>query len=362
MILVHICCAVDSHFFLQRLQKEYPSKKLVGFFYDPNIHPYSEYLLRLLDVKRSCDMLGIELIEGDYDYEAWIESVRGYEDEPEQGKRCKLCFDNRLNISAKKAVELGCKSVTTTLMMSPKKSIQQLQLAGELIEKNHDIEFLIVDFKKAGGTNKQFALAKKDRLYHQDYCGCIYALTKQRESQKRVADELFSPLSAQILPESIEEKIELYKKRMDLESKNIPYKIVRENFLNYRLFQAHLKVDKKIIPSHILPFSTIKRKFIKFKIEDNIQDIYFSNRENIRLISLFYYNKLSKQNYKNIKELIYNPPSFESELELKNQIVNTPYSLSTVLVIEDIEQMGRYELLLESKTYEDVKEILVNLG
>jgi len=49
-MLVHICCSVDSHYFLQKLQKEYPEEKLTGFFYDPNIHPYSEYYLRLLDV------------------------------------------------------------------------------------------------------------------------------------------------------------------------------------------------------------------------------------------------------------------------------------------------------------------------
>ncbi len=83
-MLVHICCAVDSHFFLQELQQMFPDEKLVGYFYDPNIHPYSEYQLRLLDVKRSCKMLDIELIEGDYNYEGWLESVRGFEDEPEK--------------------------------------------------------------------------------------------------------------------------------------------------------------------------------------------------------------------------------------------------------------------------------------
>ncbi|HGZ70984.1 MAG TPA: diacylglucosamine hydrolase like protein, partial [Nitratifractor sp.] len=72
-MLVHICCSVDSHYFLQKLQIEYPESKLIGFFYDPNIHPYSEYYLRLLDVERSCKLLDIELLEGPYDYSAWIE-------------------------------------------------------------------------------------------------------------------------------------------------------------------------------------------------------------------------------------------------------------------------------------------------
>ena len=68
-MLVHICCSVDSHFFLEKLQADYPEEKLTGFFYDPNIHPYSEYQLRLLDVERSCKKLGIDLLEGEYDYE-----------------------------------------------------------------------------------------------------------------------------------------------------------------------------------------------------------------------------------------------------------------------------------------------------
>ena len=78
-MLVHICCSVDSHYFLQKIQEQYPDEKLVGFFYDPNIHPYSEYKLRLLDVQYSCDLLGIELIEGEYDLESWMHTVKGLE-------------------------------------------------------------------------------------------------------------------------------------------------------------------------------------------------------------------------------------------------------------------------------------------
>ena len=95
-MLVHICCSVDSHFFLQKLQLLYPEESLVGYFYDPNIHPFSEYQLRLLDVKRSCEKLGIPLHEGEYNYKGWLEAVRGLEDEPEKGKGCSICLDNRL--------------------------------------------------------------------------------------------------------------------------------------------------------------------------------------------------------------------------------------------------------------------------
>ncbi|MFV0481507.1 MAG: epoxyqueuosine reductase QueH, partial [Campylobacteraceae bacterium] len=151
-MLVHICCSVDSHYFLQKLQKLYPDEKLIGFFYDPNIHPYSEYALRFLDVKRSCDKLKISLLEGEYDFDGWLNAVKGFEDEPEKGKRCVICFDNRLEVSAKKAKELGEKTLTTTLYMSPKKSYEQLNIAAKKIEKEFDLKVLMPDFRSGGGT------------------------------------------------------------------------------------------------------------------------------------------------------------------------------------------------------------------
>jgi len=359
LILVHICCSVDSHFFLQKLKKVYPHDELIGFFYDPNIHPYSEYYLRLQDVKRSCKKLGIKLIEGEYDFHNWLKCVRGYENEPEKGARCDICFDKRLEVSAKKARELGAEFLTTTLLTSPKKSIDQLKFSGEKIASKYDLRFLCVDFRVGGGTTEQFALAKKDKLYHQDYCGCIYALSKQRDYQDKLMDEMFSPISKQIQPESIEERINLYKKVYDLEEKDIKFEIVRESFLNYRLLRGFLRQNKEVIPAHIVPYSTTKRKFVKFKIEKNIKDIYFANRENIRLIKLSKYNQIINKNYKNIKELIYNTPSYEDEILLRNKIDFNIHSLSTILVVEDIEKLAKYELYLESKTYEDVKEYLV---
>ncbi|MBN2721897.1 MAG: epoxyqueuosine reductase QueH, partial [Campylobacterales bacterium] len=202
-MLVHICCAVDSHFFLQKLRSQFPDEKLIGFFYDPNIHPYSEYQLRLLDVKRSCRLLGIELIEGEYDTEGWLEAVRGLENEPEKGARCSVCFDNRFEVTAKKAHELGEKIFTSTLLTSPKKSLTQLKNSGDYLADKYNLAFIAPDYRSKQGTGEQNILAKQDKLYRQDYCGCLFGLTKQREYQDKLADELFSPVSKQVQPESI---------------------------------------------------------------------------------------------------------------------------------------------------------------
>jgi predicted adenine nucleotide alpha hydrolase (AANH) superfamily ATPase len=361
-MLVHICCAVDSHYFLQKLKSYYPDEELIGYFYDPNIHPYSEYQLRLLDVKRSCKKLGIKLIEGEYDYRGWLKAVRGYENEPEKGARCDLCFDNRLESTAKTASKMGIKQITTTLLTSPKKSIDQLKEAGDEIEKRYGVEFVAVDFRQKGGTQEQFGLARDEQLYHQDYCGCIYALTKQRDMQNRLADELFSPITKQIQPESIEDRIALYQKREELEEKGINYKIIREKFLNYRLLRGYISIDKEIVPSYILPYSTLKRKFLKTKIESKICNYFTTRHENIYILTLNEFNKLSNKNYENIQDILENPLNFDEELKIRNKITQNIYSLSPVIIVKDIQPNTKISLYLDAKTYQDTREHLVELG
>jgi len=359
-MLVHICCSVDSHYFLQKLQDEYPDEKLTGFFYDPNIHPYSEYYLRLLDVKRSCKMLGIALIEGEYDVEKWLSLVKGWEDEPEKGERCGICFDRRFEVSAQKAKELGEKSYTSTLLTSPKKSLPQLKLAGDALAETFDVTFVAPDYRKSSGTQEQNILAKEDALYRQDYCGCLYALNIQRDQQQKLADELFMPVSAQVQPESIEERIEMYEKRWALEEKNTPHKIIKQRFLNWRLSSGLLRVRKEVVPAHFMPYSTLKGEYTRGKIEYNVGDIYHMNRDEVRFITLSHYNHLADTKYASVTDLIFAPPPFDKEVEIRSRLGITPYDLSIILVVQEIPDK-KIEILCQSKTYHDVKEVLIEL-
>ena len=286
MILCHICCSVDSHFFLRKLREKFPNHKIIGFFYNPNIHPYSEYHLRLLDVKRSCKMLGIELIEGEYDFESWFEVARALESEPEKGKRCEVCFDKRMIESAKKAYEIGAKYLTTTLLMSPKKDLRQLEISLNYAIKDYGLEFLALDFRKNGGTHEQFLLAKKDRLYKQDYCGCMFALKKQREQQKRFEDELCEPINGAVLPNSLNSRILLYEKRLRAEESKKEYKIIKERFLNYRLLSGRILKEKRVISSYILSYSHFTKERFKIRVEDEIEGVFYANRYEVILIEL----------------------------------------------------------------------------
>ncbi len=360
-MLVHICCAVDSHYFLQKLQEDYPHEKLTGFFYDPNIHPYSEYYLRLLDVKRSCKMLGIDLIEGEYDFENWLDAVRGLEHEPEKGSRCAVCFDRRFEVSAKQAAKMGEKTFTSTLLTSPKKSLKQLGTAGDFLAEKFGISFVAPDYRKASGTQEQNILAKEDALYRQDYCGCMFGLNIQREQQNKLADELIMPISGQVQPESIEERIAMYEKRIELEDEHKRYKIVKQRFLNWRLSSGLLRVRKEVLPAHFLPYSTLKSEYTRGKIDYSTGELHHMNRDEVKFITLETYNRLTNKDYRTVNELIFTPPSFEAELEVRSQLGLTSFDLSTVLVVQEI-PTNKIEVLLQSKTFSDVKEVLIELS
>lgn len=356
-MLVHICCSVDSHYFLEKLREEYPNEKLIGYFYDPNIHPYSEYKLRLLDVEYSCNKLGIELIEEEYNLEEWLALVKGLEDEPEKGERCTLCFEERLNRTFQKAKELGEKSFTTTLLISPKKSQDKLTQIGEKLESD-DIKWIFKDYRAGNGMQLQANAVKENSLYRQNYCGCIFALSKQREQQNKLMDEMISPISQQVLPESIEERIRVYKTRNRLEADNKKYKIVKRRFLNYRLLYGKVSVDKTTLPSYILFFSTLRTKKVSGRIDFEFKGISHLNKDEVKIISIDTFNMYLNTNYNTVLELLYNAPEVKDELELREKISCSKYDLSTIIVLDEI-QTGKYEIELDSIIYEDVKEVIV---
>ena len=262
-LLVHICCAPDALYFLKRLKEDFPEKEMVGFFYDPNIHPYEEYRLRLVETKRICRDLGIPLIEGEYDPESWMDSVKGLEDEPERGERCSVCFDVRLERSAQLARELGCQEMTTTLLMSPKKRFDQLRESGEKTAGRHGIKFIAVNYRKGGGTQEMFRLSQDKELYMQDYCGCIFAL-----SQQKGEDMLWDMTSfGYRAPGSREETLFIKEVRERAEELGLETREVEFPFLGWRVLEGGILAGDRPVPSIVKTYS----RSIKGKVRGFLQ-------------------------------------------------------------------------------------------
>ncbi len=280
-ILVHICCAPDAVYFLKRLREDYPKSEIVGFFYDPNIHPYEEYRLRLLETERTCQELGIELIEGEYDLEGWLSAVKGSEEEPERGKRCGICFDYRLFRSLEVAKELSATHLTTTLLMSPKKEFLMLKDSGRKACEGSGVEFLALDYRKGGGTQEMFRLSKELELYHQDYCGCIYGLFKQKKGE--VQWDLVSFGGRR--PGSKEEMGFIKEIRLFVQSElGLSCKEWEFGFLNWKVLQGKIEVKGQTLPSFVRPYSPSIRGLLKADPVEKIGRVIYYNKGGLRVV------------------------------------------------------------------------------
>lgn len=172
-ILVHACCAPCAAFVSQKLLND--NYLPILYFYNPNIHPYDEYVIRRDELIRFAKDRKIELLIEEPDVDNWFLAVKGLENEPEKGKRCSVCFDLRLRKTAEKSLELGINTFTTVLTISPHKNATVINSIGESLANDFKVNFLKENFKKNDGFKKSLELSKKYGFYRQNYCGCIFS-------------------------------------------------------------------------------------------------------------------------------------------------------------------------------------------
>ena len=171
-LALHSCCGPCSSYVIEYLLQYFD---ITVFFYNPNIHPESEYAHRLAEQKRLCEIMGVPCVDGDYDTQSFFACVKGLENEREGGARCERCFKLRLEYTAKKAKALGFDLFATTLTVSPHKNAQLINDIGYDISQKYGIDWLPSDFKKRSGYLRSIRLSEQYGLYRQNYCGCVFS-------------------------------------------------------------------------------------------------------------------------------------------------------------------------------------------
>lgn len=183
-LLLHSCCAPCSSYVLEYLSQYFD---ITVFYYNPNITDEAEYRKRVAEVKRLISEMPVKnpvkFLEGKYDPERFLETVKGLEACPEGGARCAKCFRLRLTEAAEAAKAGGFDYFTTTLTISPLKNADLLNALGEEIGAAAGAPYLASDFKKKDGYKRSIELSKEYGLYRQDYCGCEFSRA-QREREK----------------------------------------------------------------------------------------------------------------------------------------------------------------------------------
>ena len=180
-LLLHVCCGPCSTACIERLRAEY---EVLLYWFNPNITDPDECRKRLAEARRYARIVGVTLIEGPHDTEAWSAAARGLMEEPEGGRRCDACFRLRLRAAAQVAREQGIELLTTTLTISPHKALATVQAAAEEALVGTGVSYLPIDFKKHGGFERSRQISREHNLYRQDFCGCEPS-RRERERRRR---------------------------------------------------------------------------------------------------------------------------------------------------------------------------------
>ena len=174
-LLLHSCCAPCSSHCLSVLA---PLAKVSVLYFNPNIYPREEYEKRKSEQKRLIESAfpEVELLDADYDHDAFLRAAAGLEEEREGGARCEKCFRLRLERAAREAKAGGFDLFATTLTVSPHKNAPLINAIGLEEGEKAGVEFLPSDFKKRDGYLHSVRLSEKYALYRQNYCGCEFSL------------------------------------------------------------------------------------------------------------------------------------------------------------------------------------------
>jgi Uncharacterized protein conserved in bacteria len=183
-ILLHVCCAPCSCFPLLFLA---PHFDITIYYNNSNIYPRNEYdkrkneLKRYLEILHKNDNIIIPMIEPDY-LESFQNDLAVFANEPENGKRCQLCYHLRMDEAFQYASENNFDYFCTIMTISRQKDSVILNQIGEKLTKKYpNTKYFYSDFKKKDGTTQGNAICKQNNLYCQRYCGCKYSMENEKD-------------------------------------------------------------------------------------------------------------------------------------------------------------------------------------
>ena len=179
-ILLHICCGVCAAGVAEKLTGE--GHDVVGFFFNPNIHPRDELERREAVMDEACEALDLPAIPAGpamSTAEFLLHLARF------GGRRCRACYELRLRMAAEEAARQGCDAISTTLLISPYQQLDAIAEIGRAVAEKAGVEFVFRDLR--GEYPQSCERARELGLYRQNYCGCLFSALERAERRARRA-------------------------------------------------------------------------------------------------------------------------------------------------------------------------------
>lgn len=168
-LLLHTCCGPCAAFPVGHFRAA--GWDVTGFWFNPNVHPWSEHERRRESMGSLADTLGLPMRwSPEYEMPDYFRLVA---DRPEKPDRCALCYQLRLERAARTAATLGMDAFTTSLLISPYQEHALLRAAGEHASARTGVPFLYADLRPHWPERGR--LTRLYSLYRQQYCGCLYS-------------------------------------------------------------------------------------------------------------------------------------------------------------------------------------------
>ena len=151
------------------------------YFYNPNIVNDEEYSKRANELIRLVEEMGlndrVKVIIKDFNNREFYEAAKGFEKEPERGKRCEKCFKLRLEDTAEYASQNNYDYFTTTLTISPHKDAVLINNIGNFLKGLIVCAFYEIIFNRV-----IFHLLKTDKRFKEYFSGSIVTLKKKEKT------------------------------------------------------------------------------------------------------------------------------------------------------------------------------------
>jgi len=165
--LLHICCAPCANQPIEVLRGD--KIEVTGFWYNPNIHPFTEYRARRNCLREYAGTIELPVIEkDDYGLRPFVREVA-----TDIEGRCVKCYEMRLFETARMAAEGGFDSFTSSLFISPYQNHELMRDVAERAAHEYGVEFLYRDFRPYFKDGQNFA--REQGFYMQKYCGCVFS-------------------------------------------------------------------------------------------------------------------------------------------------------------------------------------------
>ena len=165
--LLHICCAPGATQCVEVLRGD--GLEVTGYWYNPNIHPFTEYRARRNCLREYAEAVALPLLErDDYGLRPFVRAVA-----EDIGGRCVKCYEMRLFEAARQAKDGGFDSFTSSLFISPYQNHELLREVAQRAASEYGVAFLYRDFRPyfRAGQEK----AREMGMYIQKYCGCVFS-------------------------------------------------------------------------------------------------------------------------------------------------------------------------------------------